>query len=294
MNNNTKNCFSVDVEGFVESNLQSFHIPEKYISRDKENYEIEKNVNFILSFLDNLNVKGTFFFLGRIAQDIPLIIKETAKQGHEIACHSYEHKRIFGLTEIEFKENILYSKKSLEDISGTAVYGFRAPDFSITKASLWALDILKELGFLYDSSIYPIGLHDVYGIENTETGIHTLPNGLMEFPLSTMEVFGKSLPFCGGGYFRLYPLSITEHFIRKSNSNGSPCMIYIHPYEVGNEIPQISEMSLYRRFRHYYNCKDGYKRLAKTLKSFDFCTVIELLKENQFVDLKLQNNSNIR
>jgi len=111
LNSNIKNCFSVDVEGFVESNLQSFHIPDKYISKAKENYEIQKNVNFILALLGNLNIKGTFFFLGRIAMDIPLIIKETAKEGHEIACHSYEHKRIFGLSKNNFKEKINYANQ---------------------------------------------------------------------------------------------------------------------------------------------------------------------------------------
>lgn len=283
MTSNIRNCFSVDVEGFVESNLQSFHIPDKYISQAKEDYEIEKNLNSILAILDDLNIKGTFFFLGRIVQDIPLIIKETAKLGHEIACHSFEHKRIYSLTQQEFKEKINYSKKSLEDISGSEVFGFRAPDFSITESSIWALDILMEAGFTYDSSIYPIGIHDVYGISNTKSFIHKHPNGLIEFPLSTMELFGKRLPFCGGGYFRLYPLSLTKHFIDKCNQNDQPCMLYIHPYEVGSGIPRISNISLYRRFRHYYNCSNGAKRLINILQSFKFCSAIDILKNHQYI-----------
>jgi polysaccharide deacetylase family protein (PEP-CTERM system associated) len=282
-NIDVKNCISLDVEGFVESNLQSFHIEDKYISKTKENYEIEKNVNFILELLDNFNVNGTFFFLGRIAIDIPHIIKETTKYGHEIACHSFDHKRIFDLTKKEFREKITYAKKTLEDVSGKGVYGFRAPDFSITKSSLWALDILKEVGFLYDSSIYPTGIHDVYGIRDAKSFIHKLPNDLIEFPLSTINLFGNRLPFCGGGYFRLYPLTITEFFIKKYNKRGHPCIFYIHPYEIGPIIPLIPRLSFYRRLRHYYMCKNGHMRIKKILSKFKFGTAIGILREGNFV-----------
>jgi len=271
------------VESFVESNLQSFHIEEKYISKSKENYEIESNVNSILSLLDNLSIKGTFFFLGRTARGIPNIVKETAQCGHEIACHSYEHIRVLGLTRKEFKNSLIYAKKILEDLTGKGVYGFRAPEFSITKSSLWALDILKEIGFLYDSSIYPIGLHDVYGIKSVKPFIHTLPNGLIEFPLSIIELFNVRFPFNGGGYFRLYPLIVTKYFIWKYNKLGNPCMFYIHPYEVGTIIPCISGLSSYRKFRHYYNCKNGGKRLKELLQTFRFGTAIEILKEMNLV-----------
>jgi len=284
-NVDVKNCVSVDVEGFVESNSQSFHIEDKYISKSNEIYEIEKNVNSILTLLDGLNIKATFFFLGRIARDIPHIIKETAKYGHEIACHSFDHKRIFDLTKKEFREKIVYAKKTLEDVSGERVYGFRAPDFSITKSNLWALDILKEIGFLYDSSIYPTGIHDVYGISSAKPFIHRLPNGLIEFPLSKCELFRIRFPFGGGGYFRLYPLIITKFFIRKINKIGHPCMLYIHPYEVGPIIPFISELSNYRKFRHYYNCRNGDQRLKEILQAFRFTTAIRILKERNLVNL---------
>jgi len=279
-----KNCLSVDVEGFIESNLQSFNIDNKYISKSNEIYEIGENVHSILTLLDELNIKATFFFLGRIGRDIPNIIKETAQCGHEIACHACEHIRIFGLTPEEFKENIISAKKILEDVSGEKVYGFRAPDFSITKLSLWALDILKDVGFIYDSSIYPSGLHDVYGISGAKPFIHRLPNGLIEFPMSVADCFGLRLPFLGGGYFRLYPLMFTKYFTSKVNKLGHPCMLYIHPYEVGPIIPRIPELSYYRKFRHYYHCKNGHKRLRKILKSFSFCTAVEILEEKGFLE----------
>src|SRR5205823_1792847 len=174
---------------------------------------------------------------------------------------------------------LLPAKKCLEDVSGLRVYGFRAPDFSITKSSVWALDVLSEAGFLYDSSIYPIQIHDVYGINDAYPRIHKMPNGLIEWPLCTFNVLGMRFPFGGGGYFRLYPLCITKHCIESMNKSGCPCMLFIHPYEVGPIIPRIRELSAYRRFRHYYNCNTGLPRLKKILQVFRFAPAIQILKK---------------
>ena len=278
------NAFSIDVEGFVESNRQSFHIPDKYISKSKENDEIERNTDVVLETLAEAGIKGTFFFLGRLAKDIPSIIKKTANAGHEIGCHNYAHLRVFGINKNEFREKIKAAKQQLEDVSAKSVYGFRAPDFSITEASLWALDILKEAGFVYDSSIYPSDLHDVYGIKNAQSHIHKLPNGLIEVPMSTVKIFGKRIPFGGGGYFRLYPLWLTRFFIKAANRRKIPCISYIHPYEVGPVIPQISELSSYRKFRHYYNCKNGRKRTGKFIRRTRFGTILDVLQNNHLVE----------
>lgn len=282
--NDIINCLSVDVEGFVESNVQSFHIQEKYIDKTRGNYEIERNTSFLLELLSDTDIKATFFFLGRIAKDIPNLVKKAAQSGHEIACHSFEHVRIFGMRKNEFKEKLVVAKKRLEDVSGRLVYGFRAPDFSITEASLWALDILKEVGFYYDSSIYHIELHDVYGVKSIEPFIHKLPNGLIEVPLSSIEFFGKRFPFGGGGYFRLYPLYLTKFFITKYNKLGFPCIFYIHPYEVGPEIPDIPKLSFYRKFRHYYNCNNGCRRLKEMLQTFEFGTIVDILKQRDLIE----------
>jgi polysaccharide deacetylase family protein (PEP-CTERM system associated) len=272
------NAFSVDVEGFVESNIQSFHISDKYISRSRENSEIERNTEVLLEVFADKNVRATFFFLGRLANDIPGLVKKVAQAGHEIACHNYSHLRVFGVSKSEFAEKLADSKRRLEDVSGQRVYGFRAPDFSITDKSLWAIDVLKELGFVYDSSIYPIGMHDVYGIKDAKPFIYKFPNGLIEFPLPTVELFGRRFPFGGGGYFRLYPLWLTRLLFAKVNARRQPCMFYIHPYEVGPVIPKISPMSYYRRFRHYYHCRNGQARLRKLLKTCKFRPVIEVLR----------------
>ena len=278
------NAFTIDVEGFVESNLQSFHIPDKYINQSEENREIEHNTNALLEILEEVNVKATFFFLGRITRDIPRLVRKVTQAGHEIGCHNYLHVRIFGVEKNEFREKLVRAKKELEDVSGQRVYGFRAPDFSITEKSIWSLDVLKEACFVYDSSIYPFGLHDVYGIRDANPSIHKFPNGLIEFPLSTTQIFGRRIPFGGGGYFRLYPLWITKLFLSKLNKQGRPAMFYIHPYEVGPVIPKISELSAYRKFRHYYNCRNGDKRLKKILQVFTFSPAIEVLKEHNLLN----------
>ena len=266
----------------MESNRESFSIDKKYIDGKRENEEVEKNMEAIFRLLNECDVKATFFFLGRVARELPHLVKQAAGLGHEIASHSFEHRRIFGLNQQEFKEKLKTSKDFLESLTGGPVCGFRAPDFSITKKSLWALDILKELGFVYDSSIYPIGLHDVYGIRDVPRGIHLLPNGLVEFPLSTLEFLGRRLPFGGGGYFRLYPIIVTHRALLAQNRKKRPCMIYIHPYEVGPVVPRIVELSRLRQFRHYYNCGTGYDRLKKLLCRHRFCPAIEVLKKNNF------------
>lgn len=283
---NMINSLSFDIEGFVESNIQSVTINKSYISRKREIYEIEKNVDSILELLNYFNYKATFFFLNSVTCDLPDVVKKVSKLGHEIALHGPEHIRIFNLTEIEFSKKLIYAKKKLENIISKPVYGFRAPEFSITESSLWALDILQKADFTYDSSIYPFSFHDVYGIKNAQPFIYKLQNGLIEFPLPTIGFFGKRFPFGGGGYFRLYPLFFTEIFLRKINKLGHPCMLYIHPYEVGSIIPYIPTLSLYRKFRHYYNCRNGYTRLKKILSEFKFSSAIEVLTNENKLEVK--------
>ncbi len=273
------NCLTVDVEGFVESNIESFSIDKKYADPKRENEEIEKNMEAVFRLFDECHVKATFFFLGRVARDLPHLVQRAASLGHEVASHSFAHRRVFGLSRQEFKEKLKPSKDFLQSLTGQPVYGFRAPDFSITKGSLWALDVLQELGFLYDSSIYPIGVHDIYGITGAPRFIHRLPNGLVEFPLSTIDFLGQRLPFGGGGYFRLYPLFVTHRALRAQNRHKCPAMFYIHPYEVGPEIPRIAELSRYRKFRHYYNCGAGGGRLKKLLTRHRFGPVVEVLQQ---------------
>ena len=271
------NALSVDVEGFAESNEESFSIPPSLCAPADRDREVSRNMRVVLDLLASTGTLATFFFLGRIARDDPGLVKETAAAGHEIGCHSEDHRRIFNLVPAEFAASVRAARLRLEDVSGSPVCGFRAPDFSITKASAWALDALQAAGFTYDSSIYPTSLHDVYGIADAPRGIHRTTNGIVEFPLSTVSIMGRAVPFGGGGYFRLYPLAFTEWLIRRENAAGRPCMFYIHPYEVGPAIPSIPGLSRLRRFRHYHNCSSGADRLGFMLRRVAFCPAVQVL-----------------
>ena len=272
------NAMTVDVEGFVESNRQSFEIPSRYIDSRLEDDEVETNVAALLELLAEMRIRATFFFLGRIGRDLPALVRRVADLGHEIGSHSFDHLRVYGMERQDFKKAASRSKLQLEDAAGVPVLGFRAPDFSIVRSSQWAVDELLEAGFAYDSSLYPIGGHDVYGIPGAPPHIHRHPNGLVEFPLATTSILGRRLPFGGGGYFRLYPLAITAGLMRRHNNRREPCMVYIHPYEVGPVIPKIVELSAYRRFRHYHGCKDGGRRMRRLLDQFRFAPAIDVLR----------------
>jgi polysaccharide deacetylase family protein (PEP-CTERM system associated) len=273
------NCFSIDVESFSESNVESFPIHSRHLDRGRQNREIETNMDFILGLLAEHNVKATFFFLGRVARELPQIVRSVAQQKHEIACHSLAHFRLYGLKPEVFAEQLRDAKELLEDASGQQIFGFRAPDFSITQESAWALDALRKAGFFYDSSIYPFGGHDVYGIAGASPQVHRLANGLIEWPLATIPVLNRRLPFGGGGYFRLYPLAFTEFCFSRLNHQRKPCMFYIHPYEIGPAIERITGLSNLRQFRHYFHCGKLDRRLARLLKKFRFAPAIAALRQ---------------
>ncbi len=273
------NCLSVDVEGFVESNQESVAIPAGFVDERAARVEIERNMRSVLELLDGNGVRATFFFVGTVVRTLPRLVEEVAGLGHEVASHSYEHVRLFGLDPKIFGRELAGAKAELEDLSGKRVHGFRAPEFSITERSLWAVDVLAELGFTYDSSIYPIGVHDVYGMRDADPNIHRFPNGLIEFPLATTEILGRRVPFGGGGYFRLYPVGLTRALIARSNRSDTPCMCFVHPYEIGPVAPRIPGLSAYRRFRHYYHCSKGGPRLGRLLRTFRFVPAVDVLRE---------------
>ena len=227
-------------------------------------------------------MRATFFIVGRIARDLPHVVEAIASAGHEIACHNQEHLRVYGQTPEAFRAGMEQAQRDLEAIAGQPVRGFRAPDFSITQQSLWALGVLRELGFVYDSSVVPTAIHDVYGMGEADPRIHRLPDGLVEFPLATFGMGRRRLPFGGGGYFRFYPLALTRALIERVNRAGHPFMFFIHPYEVGPEIPVIDELPAVRRFRHYYNCGNGRARLARLLERFEFAPAIDVLRQRGF------------
>ena len=223
-------------------------------------------------------VRATFFVLGHAAEKHPELVREIVAAGHEIATHGYSHTLIYTQTPEVFRAELERSIRVLEDLSGKRIIGHRAPFFSITKASLWALDILGELGIRYDSSIYPVYNYR-YGIEDAPRWPHEMTcNGatITEFPITTWKVLGKNLPIAGGAYFRIYPYAVTRAGFRAINRAGKPAVFYLHPWELDPKHPRID---LPRRIAltHYANLGATERRLRKLLADFQFAPMGEVL-----------------
>jgi polysaccharide deacetylase family protein (PEP-CTERM system associated) len=232
---------------------------------------VERNTAVIIDILGKYRVRATFFVVGWIAERYPALVREISRQGHEIGCHSYLHRKIYDMTPEEFREDTRRAKNILEDITGRSVLGYRAPSYSITRKSLWALDILEELGFHYDSSIFPI-YHDNYGIPDAPRFEYKLPNhGMMEYPISTSLFMGRKIPVAGGGYFRLFPYWFTKYALAKINKKEQKQFIfYLHPWEVDPEQPRMRNARALSRFRHYNNLRKTSVRFMKLLSDFNF------------------------
>ena len=267
------NYLTIDVEDY-------FHVSvfENVIKfEDWGNYEnrLVANTKRLLQILSSDGeIKGTFFVLGWVAEKYPEIVKEISANGHEIACHSYRHRLVYNLSPDEFRKDTLKAKIILEDICGRKVVGYRAPSYSITNKSIWALEILAELGFEYDSSIFPV-FHDRYGISGAPRFKYKLPeNNLVEYPIATSTILGLSVPISGGGYFRLFPYWFTRMALRKINiKEKQPFVFYIHPWEIDPEQPRINGVSSFSRFRQYNNLKKTANRFTKLLKDFKFAPI---------------------
>lgn len=274
------NAMSVDVEDY-------FHVAalSEAISRDdwnSMNARVDMNTRRLLEVFERAETKATFFVLGWVAERHPELIKEIHGRGHEIACHGYSHKLVYEQSPKEFSEETRRSKEMLEDLTGMVVAGYRAASYSITPQSLWALDILSQAGFSYDSSIFPVR-HDLYGMPGAQRFPHRLKTEggaeIIEFPPSTARLLGQNLPAAGGGYFRLYPYALSRWLMRRVNSGErQPTVFYLHPWEVDPDQPHVV-VGWRSRFRHYNNLEKCESRLGRLLKDFKFGTVREVLEQ---------------
>ncbi|MDQ5926431.1 MAG: hypothetical protein QG554_1373, partial [Pseudomonadota bacterium] len=210
------NALTIDVEDYFQ--VSAF---APYIRRsewDKRECRVERNVGRILDMLAEQNTHATFFTLGWIAQRYPHLVRRIAEAGHEVASHGYGHERVSDLTPEDFAQDIRAAKHLLEDLSGAAVTGYRAPSFSIGQGNLWALDVLQQEGYRYSSSIYPIQ-HDHYGMPDAPRFAHRIREDLIEVPPTTLRMFNRNLPSSGGGYFRLFPYALSRWMLRQVNQN---------------------------------------------------------------------------
>ena len=270
--------FTVDVEDYFQvSAFASVIKPE-----DWDHYEcrVERSTRRILEIAARHSTTGTFFVLGWVADRFPELIAEIRSAGHEIGCHSHWHQLIYDLGPERFREDLVKSRDTLQTILGEPVRLYRAPSFSITRRSLWALEILVEEGFDTDSSIYPIR-HDRYGIPGSPKSPHiinTTRGPIREFPGMTATVAGMTIPVGGGGYLRLFPWQLTERLLRQIRSAGRPLNVYLHPWEVDVDQPRIAG-SWKSRFRHYQNLRTMVPKLETLLSRFRLTTMTESLNE---------------
>jgi polysaccharide deacetylase family protein (PEP-CTERM system associated) len=279
------NALTIDVEDYFQ--VTAF---ERYVRRDQwGNYSlrVEGNTSRILDILDEFEVRATFFVLGWVAERCPRLVRNIAERGHEIACHGYGHELVYHIGPEKFRKDVRMAKDVLEDIIGEKVLGYRAPSYSITGKSLWALDILVEEGFLYDSSIFPI-VHDVYGIPGGKRFLHdieTLHGMIREFPISTFPIriggWRYQLPIAGGGYLRLFPVSLVSRAITFINSNEmQPTVLYFHPWEIDPDQPRI-HAGLKSRFRHYLNLKGMETKIRYLLSKIEFSVMRDICFKQQ-------------
>lgn len=267
----TLNAMTVDVEDY-------FHVSALAgsIARDRWDsmeYRAEASTGRLLELFADRGMHATFFVLGWVAERSPGLVRRIAAAGHEVACHGQSHELVYRQAPAVFREETLRSKACLEDLIGSPVRGYRAASYSITRESLWALDVILDAGFAYDSSVFPIR-HDVYGLPEAplRPARITAPSGrtLVEFPLSVAEVLGLRLPVAGGGYFRLLPYAVTRAGLRHVNRSArSPFVFYLHPWEVDPDQPRIAA-PLKSRFRHYTNLDVCEARLVRLLSEFRF------------------------
>lgn len=275
------NCFSVDVEDYFHCEAFAGRIdPSDWSAHE---LRVERNVERLLQFLDAKNSRATWFVLGWVAERCPGLVKDIAAQGHEIASHGFNHQHLSRMTPETFREDLTKSLQLLEDLTGSPVLGYRAPTFSVTRRTAWAVDVLREVGFAYDSSIYPVR-HDRYGVPEAPIEPFDLSaegdGSLIEFPPLVGRRFGFNLPLGGGGYLRLLPIGWMSRAISQANRHGRPAMTYVHPWETDPDQPRLP-CSLLTRIRHYRNLDQTMDRLNFLFERHTFTTAQKVLQTYQ-------------
>jgi polysaccharide deacetylase family protein (PEP-CTERM system associated) len=261
------NAMTVDVEDYFQVSAFEPHV-------DKSHWQtlpcrVEANTERILALFESHQVRGTFFTLGWVAERYPGLVRKIVDHGHELASHGWEHTRVSAQTPLEFRADVARTRKLLEDVSGTAVKGYRAASYSLGSTESWAWDELAEAGYRYSSSIVPIR-HDHYGIPDAPRFAFQAAQGrLLEVPITTLALAGRNLNCGGGGWFRLFPYAFSRWALNKvNNEEGQAGIFYFHPWEIDPEQPRLSGLGVKTRFRHYLNLQHTYGRVERLLEDF--------------------------
>jgi len=276
------NAISVDVEDYFQTEAMSTVAPR---SRwDSFPPHVEANTFFLFELFARYDVHATFFFMGWVAERFPQLVRKAQELGHEIGCHSYWHHPVFRMSAEEFREDTCRARNVIQDAAGAPVRGYRAPNFSINQSVPWAYPILEELGFQYDSSVYPVR-HALYGNHCAQRGPYLAGANLMEFPVATWRVFKQNLPVGGGAYLRILPYALMKNGIRSINkSENAPAVLYLHPWEIDDSQPRL-KASWKSRLRQYSGLTAMKRKLERLLQDFALGSIYDT------VYLPLQNRS---
>lgn len=277
-----KCIFSVDVEDW-------FHIPDISNTPELPEWEsfpsrVETNFMNLLDIFGQKNAKVTCFFLGWVAKKFPHLVREAKRRGHEIASHGYSHKLAYEMNKDDFLQDVRKAKSTIEDISGEAVLGYRAPGFSITKNTPWFFDILMDAGYMYDSSVFPTP-REFGGLKTNKYApyvINSNSNHIIEFPITAIELFGKPCCFFGGGYLRLSPYFIIRKMCLRVIKENRPVVFYIHPREIDPDQPRL-KMGMQRRFNSYVNLKSTKSKIVRILDQFKVTTFAKFIEESNIL-----------
>jgi len=270
---NRLNAMTVDVEDYFQVSAFEGVVDKK--DWDSISLRVGDNTHRLLDLFAANNVKSTFFTLGWVAQRCPDVIKRIVREGHELASHGLAHQRATTMSEKELYDDIKQSKDILEDIGGVALKGYRAPSFSINDSNTWAYDILKDLGFVYSSSTYPIN-HDLYGVPEWPRFKYERENGLIEIPIPTIRKKGVNVGIGGGGYFRLYPYWLSKRRITEfMKAENAPYSFYFHPWEIDAQQPRFENAPWKSKARHYINLSKMEGKVEKLLSDFNWVSMCD-------------------
>ena len=270
------NAMTVDVEDYFHASAFDRVVARQSWSTCES--RVVRNTESLLECFERTGIHATFFILGWVAERFPQLVRDIAAGGHEIASHGFHHQLIYLLTPDQFREDVRRAKAVIEDAAGCDVRGYRAPSFSIVRASLWALDVLIQEGHSYDASIFPIR-HHRYGIADAARCAHRIDataGSIVEVPASTVRVGGHNLPIAGGGYFRLLPYAWTHWGISRLNRAGEAAVFYIHPWEIDPDQPRLPVGPI-TSIRHYHGLRHTLERLEGLCNDFAFDTVSSML-----------------
>lgn len=269
-------AITVDVEDYFHTEAMSSVVPRH--QWDAMPFRVERNTRVILESFARHNVRGTFFFLGWVAKRFPGLVKEVCAAGHELACHSFFHQAIFRLSPKEFREDTVLAKSVIEDAAGEPICGYRAPSFSMTPGTDWAIDILGELGFTYDSSVNPIK-HDFYSNANAPRMPHKRGKSqVTELPIATARIFGTNFPCGGGAYLRFFPQAYFRFAVQRLAKEGAAGMFYLHPWEVDPDQPRL-RASWKSKLRQYTGLRRMQPGLEALISRYRFAPIREIYPE---------------